>query len=339
LGGTPKAGLRFHGSTLLAATVASAAARGARRVVVVGGTDATAVAASAAAALGATSESGPERASVIAAQEEPPFGGPGAGIAAGFAAVQKASGGQKNSDFVLVLACDVPEVDGAVGALLTAVREHARLDRVDAVEGADGVVAVDGEGRPQHLLALYRTSALAAAVERHRAAGDLDGLPVRRLVEGLSLAVVRVPPGTTDDVDTWDDAARHGIPRPVESDRPPEGDDDEQRAVLWRWVARLAAELGLEGLDVDIDEVLALAGVAAHAVRRPAAPLTTFVVGYAAGLRAALAAEEGRVDASGAATRAGDIARRLAAEYAIEAGAAEDQAGARSGAPAAPTTP
>ena len=38
-------------------------------------------------------------------------------------------------------------------------------------------------------------------------------------------------------------------------------------------------------LDVEIDDILDLARDAAHQVERPAAPLTTFLVGYAAALR------------------------------------------------------
>jgi len=49
------------------------------------------------------------------------------------------------------------------------------------------------------------------------------------------------------------------------------------------WVAALATELGLEDLDVEVQDVLDLAGDAAHAVTRLAAPLTTFIAGYAAG--------------------------------------------------------
>jgi hypothetical protein len=49
-------------------------------------------------------------------------------------------------------------------------------------------------------------------------------------------------------------------------------------------VVKLAAELGVTDLDLDIDQVLDLAGAAARAVVRPAAPLTTFVAGLAAGL-------------------------------------------------------
>jgi hypothetical protein len=50
------------------------------------------------------------------------------------------------------------------------------------------------------------------------------------------------------------------------------------------WVATVAAELGITDLDLDPELVLDLAAVAAHAVVRPAAPLTTFVAGLAAGL-------------------------------------------------------
>ena len=53
---------------------------------------------------------------------------------------------------------------------------------------------------------------------------------------------------------------------------------------LATWTQSLCAALGVD-LDVDIDTVLELARDAAHSVERPAAPLTTFLVGYAAGLR------------------------------------------------------
>ena len=54
------------------------------------------------------------------------------------------------------------------------------------------------------------------------------------------------------------------------------------------WVAKVATELGVTDLDLDIDQVLDLAGAAARAVVRPAAPLTTFVAGLAAGLAGGL---------------------------------------------------
>ncbi len=70
---------------------------------------------------------------------------------------------------------------------------------------------------------------------------------------------------------------------------------------LDNWVAAMAAELGLDELDVDVDQVLDLAADAAHAVVRPAAPLTTFIAGFAAG-RAGGKAEDVReaIDAASA---------------------------------------
>lgn len=51
------------------------------------------------------------------------------------------------------------------------------------------------------------------------------------------------------------------------------------------WAAELKAALDVEDLDVPIQLVLDLARDAAHSVARPAAPLTTFLVGYAAARR------------------------------------------------------
>lgn len=53
---------------------------------------------------------------------------------------------------------------------------------------------------------------------------------------------------------------------------------------LTSWSEQLSDALGLE-LEVDIDPILDLARDAAHQIERPAAPLTTFLVGYAAGMR------------------------------------------------------
>lgn len=60
--------------------------------------------------------------------------------------------------------------------------------------------------------------------------------------------------------------------------------DPEKDALLRAWCEELTQELGLGDLEVDIDAVLGLAGVAAHSVVRPAAPLTTFLAAYAAGI-------------------------------------------------------
>ena len=80
--------------------------------------------------------------------------------------------------------------------------------------------------------------------------------------------------------------------------------------VLSSWSAELAEELGVDPAVVDVDAILALAGKAAHTIVRPAAPVTTFIVGYAAGLRAA----DPSLTAEDAWARAGELIRSRAAD-------------------------
>ena len=122
-------------------------------------------------------------------REDPPFGGPVAGLAAGLAALPSISDG----DEVLVLACDLPRVAEIVATL-------------DAAEpGTDGVCLVDAENYPQFLAARYRRSALQAAL-----AGDLHNRSVGRTLGGLRLAQVAAPL-ITADVDTPDQAEAAGV--------------------------------------------------------------------------------------------------------------------------------
>lgn len=60
---------------------------------------------------------------------------------------------------------------------------------------------------------------------------------------------------------------------------------------LQQWVDELAAALGIDPAALDRDVVLDLARDAAHSVARPAAPLTTFLVGLAAGRAGGTAAD------------------------------------------------
>ncbi len=53
-------------------------------------------------------------------------------------------------------------------------------------------------------------------------------------------------------------------------------------STLGDWIAAVQDELGLDG-EVDTTVLLDLARDVAHGVARPAAPLTTFLVGLAAG--------------------------------------------------------
>jgi len=88
---------------------------------------------------------------------------------------------------------------------------------------------------------------------------------------------------------------------------------------LETWVAELAAELGVPELTgLDLATVLDLARDAAHSVARPAAPLTTFLVGYAAARGGGSPREIRRLAA---------LASRRAQEWAIHEEVRHEQAG------------
>jgi Molybdopterin-guanine dinucleotide biosynthesis protein A len=134
-------------------------------------------------------DGGPDGTTVV--REDPVFGGPVAAIAAGLDVLPA------DADVVLVLACDMP---GIAPALPGFVRSIA----------GDGVVAVD-RGRRQQLVFAARARALRAAVAVLPTVVDAS---VRSLLEQLDLTDVAVPDGATDDIDTWDDAARFGAVPP-----------------------------------------------------------------------------------------------------------------------------
>ncbi|WP_340559771.1 NTP transferase domain-containing protein [Streptomyces sp. GSL17-111] len=184
-------------------------------------------------------------------REARPGGGPLAALDAGLRHVTART--------VLVLSADLPFL-----APDTVRGLRAALAGDPAAECA----LATADGRDQPLLAVHRAEPLrrelALLATEH---GRLDHLPLKLLT--AELAVRRVPTDTGADCDTWEDiaAARARI--------------REHGRVLDEWTTAVKAELGLE-LDVDITAVLDLARDAAHGVARPAAPLTTFLVGYAA---------------------------------------------------------
>jgi molybdopterin-guanine dinucleotide biosynthesis protein A len=114
--------------------------------------------------------------------EDPPAGGPVAGIAAGIA------GGE--SPVVVLVSCDLPWLtETEVAELVAGIGEH------------DGYGLRDSGGREQRLAAAYRRTALAGAVE---AIGETRNQSVRRLFAGLDL-IWSDPTPAANDADTWDD--------------------------------------------------------------------------------------------------------------------------------------
>jgi hypothetical protein len=66
---------------------------------------------------------------------------------------------------------------------------------------------------------------------------------------------------------------------------------------LEEWTAAVCADLGLDPASADVTTVLDLARDAAHGVARPAAPLTTYLVGVAVGRGMTLPDAAGRISA------------------------------------------
>ena len=149
---------------------------------------------------------------------------------------------------------------------------EARADQ----PGADGVCLVDAEGRKQWLAAIYSREAIEGAIQD--LGNDVAGASMRRLA--ASVEPIAVPDGgSTHDIDTWSDLA--GARSREQEDRTMT--EPQSPETLDRWLAALATELGIDPSSVPVGDVLNLARDVAHGVARPAAPLSTFVVGLAVG--------------------------------------------------------
>lgn len=202
---------------------------------------------------------GPERPTqrpVTFRREWPLHGGPVAGIASGLEMVR--------TPITALLGVDMPWA----GALLEhLIAEFASCD-------AAALVPVDGAGFRQPLCAVVRTEALRGALAR---LGDPSGSSLRELISLLDVHERPLSEAETrwvDDIDTPQDLRRarsaplpSGVPAPLRS-----------------WVSAVSTELKLPGapdLDVILDVILDVARVAAHNVERPAAPVTTFLLGQA----------------------------------------------------------
>ncbi|MFD7624439.1 NTP transferase domain-containing protein [Streptomyces sp. NPDC059851] len=286
LGGVDKPGLRVGGRTLLDRVLDACA--DATATVVVGSRRPTAR-------------------PVRWAREDPPGAGPVAALDAGLR--------QTTAEVVLVLSADLPFLDRAtVRALLAAPAGTPGGPGAEGVEGAGGVegaVLRDRTGRDQPLVAAYRAEPLRREIALLAAEhGTLSGLPLRALTAELRLAhVTDTEPLASFDCDTWEDlaSARARI--------------REHGNVLDQWITAAKAELGID-VDVDTKALLDLARDAAHGVARPAAPLTTFLVGYAAA-RAEAAGADPAAAVAEAARKAADLALRWAAEAGDGAGTEE----------------
>lgn len=167
LGGADKASIELGGSTLLERALA--ALEGVPDVVVVG-------------------PQTPTSRPVTFTSEEPPGGGPAAGLLAGVRALAPPT------TWVMVLAVDMPLVDpGTVRRLAAAAR-------------SDGAVLVDPDGRAQPLCAVYSVAAIQRAATSS-ATPSGHALAMRELVGCLDLQRVPATGDEAHDVDTPADLA------------------------------------------------------------------------------------------------------------------------------------
>ena len=172
VGGATKPLFDVGGRTLLAAAAAAAMDASARPVTVVG----------------PVLDAGLDVRWVL---EDPPFGGPAAAVVAALASWAS----DADPKWTLLLACDLPGVDGAV--------RHLVADLALLPADADGLCLGDAASRPQWLTGVYRTPALRDAASTLPQAGR--DAPVRRLLDDLAIAVIAAPGALTVDVDTWED--------------------------------------------------------------------------------------------------------------------------------------
>ncbi|MFD1151439.1 molybdenum cofactor guanylyltransferase [Saccharothrix hoggarensis] len=117
------------------------------------------------------------------AREEPPGGGPLAGLAAGLAHVR--------TDLVVVLAVDQPGLT------------RSTVDRLLAAVADSGAVLVDEGGRLQWLAGAWRVAALRRALP-----ADPRDVSMRSVLGPLDPVTVLARPGEARDVDTPRDLTR-----------------------------------------------------------------------------------------------------------------------------------
>ena len=127
--------------------------------------------------------------------EDPPSGGPLAGIDAGLRAL-----GVGDDVLVVVVSVDAP----GVGAFLPALLESA------LGESSDGRIVRGGDPEPfdQYLMGVYRVGALRRVIDEAVARrGNVRGMGVRRVLRALEVERVNVSADVCRDIDTPEDIA------------------------------------------------------------------------------------------------------------------------------------
>jgi molybdopterin-guanine dinucleotide biosynthesis protein A len=176
-----------------------------------------------------------------------PGGGPAAGIWSGIPHV--------STEYVFVSAADQTLSAETVSQL------------IGKAHGNDGAWAIRSDGSGQPLCACVRVDLLRDLLAPTQ---GINQSPLR-LLSSLKMVGVEVNPDQVVDFDTWQDVAREVKGR------------DAMDQITQMWMTRVAALLDVDPHEVLTTELLDLTRVVAHGVERKSAPLTTFLLGYAAG--------------------------------------------------------
>ena len=176
-----------------------------------------------------------------------PGGGPAAGIWSGLASV--------TSEYVFISAADQTLSAETVSQLIA------------KAQGNDGAWAIRSDGSGQPLCAVVRTELLRELLAPTQ---GVNQSPLR-LLSTLSMVGVTVNPDQVIDFDTWQDVAKaiNG--------------SESMDQITQMWMTRVATLLNVDSHEILTAELLNLTREVAHGVERKSAPLTTFLLGYAAG--------------------------------------------------------
>ena len=184
-----------------------------------------------------------------------PGGGPAAGIWSGLLHVE--------TEYVFISAGDQTLNKETVDAIIAGAMNN------------DGAWAIreDGEGQP--LCACVQTNLLRELL------APVQGVNLSplRVMSTINMVGVSVKLGQVTDFDTWEDVAR-AVKR-----------SDSMDQITQMWLARVAAILEVDQQGLQVAELLDLTREVAHGVERKSAPLTTYLLGYAAGKKSLTSSE------------------------------------------------
>lgn len=184
-----------------------------------------------------------------------PGGGPAAGIWSGLKNV--------DTQYVFISAGDQTLDSETVTAI------------IEAASGNDGAWAIREDGLGQPLCACVNTQSLRDLLAPTQGVN----LSPLRLLSTLNMVGVSVKPGQVTDFDTWADVTR-AVKRSESMDQ-----------ITQMWLARISAILEVDQHELQVAELLDLTREVAHGVERKSAPLTTYLLGYAAGKKSLTSTE------------------------------------------------